>query len=126
MTLTFKSNPKPTLGVEVEVQLIDKSSKDLKAGALEILRDAAGNPDVHVKAELTQAMVEINTGVCETVSQVGKDIKKQMQFLSSIAAKRGLELAVAGSHPFQSWWERTIFPAERYRKILEKFQWLSR
>lgn len=112
--------------MELEIQLIDKATKNLKPQALELLMAASQNPALHLKAEMTQAMVEINTDICETVSDVGKNIKKQIQLLHSIADKKGIDLAISGSHPFQMPWERKIFPADRYLKILEKFQWLVR
>ncbi|MDZ4224852.1 MAG: YbdK family carboxylate-amine ligase, partial [bacterium] len=127
MALLFKSNPKPTLGVEVEVQLIDKTSRDLQPKAIEILREAdRRHSGAHIKAELTQVMVEVNTDICETVSDVRESLKKQIQILHAIASENDVALAVSGSHPFQAWWEKAIFPTERYQKILDKFQWLAR
>lgn len=126
MSLVFKKSPKPTLGVEVEVQLIDKVSKNLNPIAVPLLRDAAAIKDLRLKAELTQAMVEINTEICRTVSEAREDILRQLAVLNSLAAAHGSEIAVSGTHPFQSWRERKIFPDERYFRILDKYQWLAR
>lgn len=126
MPISFQKSPRPTLGVEVEIQLIDQKTKDLTPGALPILQEASKYPQLRAKSEFSQAMVEINTNICETVAQVGDDLKKQIELLRNIARAQGVEIAVSGTHPFQAWWERTIYPSERYQRILEKYQWLAR
>jgi carboxylate-amine ligase len=126
MALSFQNCPKPTLGVEVEVQLIDRVTKDLAAAAVPVLKRAGRYREMRLKSELTVAMVEINTDVCETVGQAGEDLARQLDRLQDIAAAMGLRIAVSGTHPFQDWRERKIFPDERHMGLLEKFQWLAR
>lgn len=127
MTLLFNGCARPTLGVEVEVQLIDRSTKNLISAAVPLLKQAQRQvPDLRVKSELSQAMVEIDTEICEGVKEIGKSLVRQISRLQEIANQQGLEIAVAGTHPFQDWRQRRIFPAPRYLKILEKFQWLAR
>lgn len=126
MPVAFKGSPKPTIGVEVEVQLIDPATLDLKPAAVPILQEAKGISSLRVKSELTQAMVEINTDICHTVAEVEQDLQKQFLKLSELAKKCGAELVVSGTHPFQNWRERQIYPTERYRQIIDKFQWVAR
>lgn len=126
MSLSFQSCKKPTIGVEVEVQLIDGKSKDLTPGAVAILQKAKNEKDLRVKSELTQGMVEIDTPVCDTVAEIGISLKKQLKQLQTLALGEGIELAIAGTHPFQNSRERKIYPTPRYEQILEKFQWLAR
>ncbi len=126
MAIPFKECPRPTLGVEVEVQLIDRSTKDLSAAAVPILRRASGIEGLRLKSELTQGMVEINTEICDSVRQVGETLRWQLDKLRGIAAGEGVEIAVSGTHPFQHWRDRRIFPDQRYVEILDKFQWLAR
>ena len=71
--LSFTSSPQMTLGVEIELQIVDPQTRDLTPGAprlLERLRD-----DPHIKPELLQAMVEVNTGICADVGQVRRDLE---------------------------------------------------
>lgn len=116
----------PTLGVEVEVQLIDQKSKDLTPGALPLIAKASRQEELHLKAEMTQAMVEINTEICSTVAEIGASLGSQLSRLRGLAKPEGIEIAISGTHPFQNWRERSIYPTDRYQKILEKFQWLAR
>lgn len=126
MPPVFKGSKGPTLGVEVEVQLIDPASKDLRPGAIALLNAAQTIPELRVKSELTQSMIEINTTICRNAGEAGTNLKRQFGLLQEIAQQNGMEIAVAGTHPFQKWWERKIYPTERYQKILDKFQWLAR
>jgi glutamate---cysteine ligase / carboxylate-amine ligase len=126
MSLTFKSSPKPTLGVEVEIPLIDGASMALASEAVSIIEAAAAVPDLRLVAELNQSMVEINTEICTDVKEVRLSLERQTQQLREIAEPRGLELAIFGNHPFQHWRELKIYPKARYFQILEKFQWLAR
>lgn len=126
MPVAFRSSKKPTLGVEVEVQLIDNKSRNLTPLAQAVIQAASDKPDLHVKAELTQAMVEINTDICKTVDDVRKSLEYQIGLLREILQRHEASIAVSGTHPFQVWWERQFYPSERYRAIMEKFQWLAR
>ena len=73
MPIEFASSPRPTIGVEVELELVDRESRQLVSGAYEILREMGeGHPDgKHPKAkhELLQSTVELITGICKTVAE---------------------------------------------------------
>ncbi|MBI2335677.1 MAG: glutamate--cysteine ligase [Deltaproteobacteria bacterium] len=126
MPIQFKENLNPTLGVELELQLIDRTTKDLASMAPLILSDAAKNPNLNATAELTQGMIEIKTDICQNVKEVGQKLQNQSALIRTLADRRGVEIAIAGTHPFQHWWERKIFPDQRHLGIYEKFQWLAR
>lgn len=126
MALSFRECPRPTLGAEVEVQLIDRVTKDLSPAAVPILRRASSIEGLCLKSELTSAMVEINTEICGTVKEIGESLSRQLHQLRQIATSQGLKIAVSGTHPFQDWRERKIFPDPRHVGLLEKFQWLAR
>ena len=50
MKINFNGSPNPTVGVELELQIIDPETKNLVSGAQQILAKTE-DPD-HVKAEL--------------------------------------------------------------------------
>jgi gamma-glutamyl:cysteine ligase YbdK (ATP-grasp superfamily) len=62
MALEFHSSAAMTLGVEIEMQIIDSKSKDLSPGSPNIFEKLGGEKP-HIKAELLQSMIEINTGI---------------------------------------------------------------
>ena len=79
MTIDFAHNARPTVGVEMELHLVDADSGDLVSIANEVLDElGAGHPDgEHPKAkhELFQSTVEVITGVCDTPAQLRDDLQ---------------------------------------------------
>ena len=69
--IDFASSPRPTLGVEWEIALVDKSTRDLVNSAEAVMdgvRDLAGDTP-RVTKELLRNTVELVTGVCENVGE---------------------------------------------------------
>ncbi|HSA58641.1 MAG TPA: glutamate--cysteine ligase [bacterium] len=126
MPLAFTNSPKPTLGIEVEIQLIDRVTKNLSSAAVPLLDEASKVEGLTLKAELSQAMAEINTEICDDIAQARASLARQLDRVRALADKRGIDIAVSGTHPFQDWRERQIFPDPRHIDILEKYQWLAR
>ena len=71
--IAWTTSPRPTLGVELELQVVDAETGDLVSLANEILADVgAGHPEgEHPKAkhELFQSIIEVITGVCDTPAE---------------------------------------------------------
>ena len=68
MKIAFRGSPRPTVGVELELQLLDPETMNLVAGAPAILQRTADLS--HVKGELIESTIELNTDVCEDVAAV--------------------------------------------------------
>ena len=65
-----QSSERASLGVEWELQLVDRETRELSAGAVEILEEIRPDgAEEHPKAkhELLQSTIEIITGICTTV-----------------------------------------------------------
>ncbi|MCI0707534.1 MAG: glutamate-cysteine ligase family protein, partial [Ignavibacteriae bacterium] len=92
MPLQFRSSPTMSLGVEMELQIIDKQTKDLVAGAPKIF-EKLGGERIRIKPELLQAMIEINTGVCDTVGKARADLMEQITVLRGVCDSLGYTLA---------------------------------
>jgi carboxylate-amine ligase len=113
-----------TIGVEVELQLIDWRTHDLCPAAPRIL-DALGGETDRIKAEIFQPMLEINTGVCSTIDDVRRDLHAALATLRGVAEPLGVELAVSGTHAFGGYDGRLVYPSERYRRVLQHRQWFA-
>jgi glutamate---cysteine ligase / carboxylate-amine ligase len=103
-----------TLGVEIEIQILEASTLDLTPGAPRIL-DEVGDTMPYIKPELFQSVLEINTGICRDVHQVRVDLTWALGVIRGHCAALGLELGSAGTHPFSRYIWRLVYPAERYR-----------
>ncbi len=108
--------PSLTLGVEEEYQIIDPVTRELRSYITEILK---GDHVVlgEVKPELHQSMVEIGTRVCRTPAEVRTELVRLRGTVMQLAAKNGLKIAAAGTHPFSSWMTQEITPLERYMGV---------
>ncbi|NIR51436.1 glutamate--cysteine ligase [candidate division KSB1 bacterium] len=124
MKITFNGSPNPTLGVEVELQVLDPETKNLVSGAQEILAKTDG--DHHVKPELIQSTIELNTDVCSNIMAVRTDLTERLNHLIEICDELGYELACVGTHPFSKWEEQDITPQERYHMLVDRCQWPAR
>jgi len=116
--------PSLTLGIEEEYQIIDPSTRELKSYITEIL---AGDHMIldEVKPELHQSMVEIGSKVCRAPSELRSELVRLRGLVMDLAARNGLVIAAAGTHPFSSWMTQEITPLERYAGVKEDLQDLA-
>jgi carboxylate-amine ligase len=127
--IPFESSERASLGVEWELQLIDRETRELSAGAVEILEEIRPEgAEEHPKAkhELLQSTIEIITGICTTVAEAKADLAGTLAEVAAAAEHRGLGLMCAGTHPFTDWQTQQISPKERYLELVERMQWLAR
>lgn len=126
--LIFSHSEPLTLGVEIEIQLLDRETLDLKPISPQILAQAERRPELRdkIKAEIFQSMLEINTGICRDAHEVSVDLESSIKWLETQARDLGLRLATAGTHPFANYRDRIIYPAERYQNLIDRNQWIAR
>lgn len=120
----FRPSPETTLGVEVELQLVDRETGDLAPGAVRILKACAEESIEGVSAELMQSMLEVRTGICQNVAEVQHQLVSTLQRVRNIASSMGYELALAGTHPFHRTGGSVISPGERYERVFDRLAWL--
>ncbi len=118
----FRSNRWPTLGVEIELQLVDARSMALKSAIAEILAGLPAALHDSVKPEFMQCYVEINTGVCRTVDDVEADLAPKVREVEREADRHDVRLVWAATHPFSRWRDQQITPNERYYKLAALLQ----
>ncbi len=129
MDILFNASAGPSLGVEVELQLVDGTSRELRSGASEILRrleKERGEPHPKAKNELMESNIELITGICSTVAEARADLETTLAEVRPVAEALGLRLLCAGTHPFSDWAAQDITPNERYHQLVEEVQWPAR
>ncbi|MGY1837994.1 MULTISPECIES: glutamate--cysteine ligase [unclassified Modestobacter] len=129
MQIPFHSSERASLGVEWELQLVDRQTGELTSGATEILAEITPEGlEEHPKAkhELLQSTVEVITGICSTVAEAKADLAGTLAEVVAAADRRGLDLMCAGSHPYTRWDTQEISPKERYAELVERMQWPAR
>jgi carboxylate-amine ligase len=70
-------------------------------------------------------MVEVGTKVCHHPAEVRAELVRLRGLVMDLAARQGLVVLAAGSHPFSSWMEQEITPLERYMGVKEDLQDLA-
>jgi carboxylate-amine ligase len=127
--IEFTRSPRLTVGVEVELQILDWKTHDLVSGARRLLHHLVKSSKMEhasIKPEIFQSMIEVNTGVCDDVGQVHHDLATAYSQLRMAGETLGLEFACAGTHAFSNYEDAVVFPSERFRYILERGRFLGR
>jgi glutamate---cysteine ligase / carboxylate-amine ligase len=123
----FAASRRFTLGVELELQIVEPHGRDLAPRAAELLAlvDPAAVPG-EVKPEITCSMVELSTGVCADSLEARTQLRHTRNVLLEAAARVGVGLAGGGTHPFQQWSDRRIYDTPRFREVSERYGYLSK
>ncbi|MGE0174937.1 MAG: YbdK family carboxylate-amine ligase [Oligoflexales bacterium] len=125
--LNFPQNTNLGLGVEVEIQLIDPLTGDLKPVAPNILETLKAETDAkHIKSELFQSMLELDTPICKNAFEVGESLRKSLATARRAAGVHNALLMMSGTHPFANYAERLLTPSSRYHSLLDRNQWIAR
>ena len=130
MAIRWNPSQGPTLGIEWELQLIDRETRMLRQDAREVLaalpgQDRSGEHP-KIRFELMQSTVEVVTGICSTVGEAQQDLAATISQLQRTTSARGTMLACAGTHPVSDWRDAKMAPIQRYAELTEQLQWLAR
>lgn len=129
MVVPFPGSPRPTLGVEWEIALVDRETRDLSNTAAEVftaVEELAGDGRPRVTKELLRNTVELVTGVHSTVGAAMADLDESMALLRRAAEPTGVDLICAGTHPFAQWSTQLVTRTPDYDELIERTQWWGR
>ncbi|HJO77026.1 MAG TPA: YbdK family carboxylate-amine ligase [Pelagibacteraceae bacterium] len=120
--IKFNSSPKPTIGVEIELQLVDENNLDLKNVASKVLADVDKKFKDNIKCELIESMIEINTNICQNIEDVEKDINNTLIHLEDILKNYKTLLNCTSLHPFALGKNQIVTDNPRYKRIMQDLQ----
>ncbi len=129
MQIPFHASTSASLGIEVELTVVDRRTRHLVNAATDLFADMGIDPAVgHPKAkhELFECTIEIITGVCRTVAEARADLEVTLAEVRAVAARRDLEVISAATHPFSHWSALRVSPPPRYSELVERLQWPAR
>jgi len=119
-------HPTFNIGIEEEYQIIDPHTRELKSYITQMIEDNKRTlTEIDIKPELHQSIVEVGTKVCNTPSEAKEDLIRLRRGVMELAAKSGLKIAAAGTHPFSHWMDQEITPHPRYEGTKEAMQMLA-
>jgi carboxylate-amine ligase len=113
-----------TIGVEEEFHLVDRESRRSTDAVAAVLRGVGR--DEEIVPELKASMVESNSRVHTSLSELRADLADLRRDLQSAAASVGAALLAAGTAPLHGEDALRTYPKERYLEMSEDFPSLER
>lgn len=129
MEVPYRPSERSSLGVEMELALVDVSTGALTGEAphtLGVLEARHGGEHPRIKPELYQCTLEVITGICDSVADARADLQQGIDEIREIVAPLGVDLISAGLHPFTPWQSQCRTEGDRYEAIVERIQWPAR
>jgi carboxylate-amine ligase len=125
-TIQFTTSNPFTLGVEIELQILDPKSLNLVPRAPDILSMVPDNLKDRIKPEFIRSMIEVNTEVCSDMEQVKDSLARLIRQAESLAAQNGTLLFATSLHPFSRHSEQELSDHPRYARIMDELQLVGR
>ncbi|NER10069.1 carboxylate-amine ligase [Muriicola jejuensis] len=115
-----------TLGIEEEFQILDSETYTLRSHMSKILEGGKVFLKERIKEEMHQAVIEMGTNICENINQARDEVSYLRQQVIELAAKEGLKVGAAGTHPFSNWSDQPITPNPRYDELIAEMKDVAR
>jgi len=125
--MDFKPSPDLSMGVELELQILNSRDYNLARDAADLLKvlEMLEHPG-EIKPEITESMIEINSSVHTRYDTLLVELRRIRDAVVQAATRLNLRIAGGGSHPFHKWSERRIYPTERFKYLLEVYGYLAK
>ncbi|MDR1295045.1 MAG: glutamate--cysteine ligase [Bifidobacteriaceae bacterium] len=127
--ITFASSPRSSVGLEWEIALVDRDSRDLRQVAgtvLDAVRGSDGREHPGIRQELLLNTVELVSAPHATIRGAGADLVRYRDMVAEIVEPLRVDLMCAGTHPFAQWTNQRVTDKERYAKLIDRTQWWGR
>ncbi|OQX60113.1 MAG: hypothetical protein B5M52_01110 [Helicobacteraceae bacterium 4484_230] len=111
-----------SIGVELEIRLLDKNSLKPKNCSPYIFAHLPDNIKENVHKELLQSMIEIVTPVCDSAKEAADFVSNTLKTVSKIAKGDDIVLASLATHPFETKEDNKIFHDPRYEAFAKELQ----
>jgi carboxylate-amine ligase len=118
-----RSERELSIGVELELQVLDASTLLLTPRANDIIEYCKNKRLEH---EFFQSTLEITTSIANGASEIEKDLKNSLNEVSLGAAELNLKLGSTGTHPLSDYRERLVTRSPRYDQLIDRNQWIVR
>jgi carboxylate-amine ligase len=125
--MDFRPSPGLSVGVELELQIMNSRDYDLARDAADLigLLEKAPPPGA-VKPEITESMIELNSSVHAGHATLVSELRTIRDAVTQAAQRLNVRIAGGGSHPFHMWTDRRIYPTERFNHLLSLYGYLAK
>ena len=116
-----------SIGVELELQLVNLSDFDLADVSPDILELLSRKHfPGKVTPEITESMIEIATDIHTEYAGLMAQLSQTRDILVQAADQLNVGICGGGTHPFQVWSERRIFRKQRYQEASLRYGYLTK
>ena len=123
--IKFNPSKEPTVGVEVESQIVDKTTGDL-VNIAENIVNGYGNEE-RVKHELYLSTVEVTSSPALDTNNTYSELSSIFKDILELANKNNAGLIATGTHPFALYEDQVITNVNpRYEEFANKYGWAVR
>jgi len=125
--LPFKLSQPLTLGIELELQIVNSRDYNLTRGASDLLGALAKSKHSgDIKPEITESMIEMSSSAHESHVKLIAELRTMRDAVAAAARKLNLGIAGGGTHPFQKWNDRRIYDTERFNHLAGLYGYLAK
>ncbi|MGZ4641919.1 MAG: carboxylate-amine ligase [Blastococcus sp.] len=114
-----------TVGVEEEFHLVDPVTYALAPSPGLVSAALRGEAGVRIHAEIATSQLETATGICTTLGQIRAELASTRALAASAAARAGVVVLPASTHPFDNWQRQTLTSSPRYAAMVERWGGLA-
>ena len=123
--VVFNPSKSPTVGVEVEAQIVDNTTGNL-VNIAENIVNGFNNED-RVKHELYLSTVEITSSPALNTNNTYEELSSIFKDVLDLAIKENAGLIATGTHPFALYEDQVITNVNpRYEEFAQKYGWAVR
>jgi len=124
--IEFRTSMPYSLGVEIELQVLDKNGLNLIPKGPEILAMVPPELQERIKREFIRSMIEINTEVCADMTQVEENLAYLIRKAEEFAETCDCLLFASSLHPFARYSDQELSSHPRYSRIMDDLQMVGR
>jgi carboxylate-amine ligase len=114
--------PRFTIGIEEELQMVDRNTGELRSCILPIMEKGAAILGEKIKPEMLQSEVELISDICPDIAAARKELYGLRGTVAQLLEEEGLALIGAGTHPDACWLDQKTTPKDRYFELEEELQ----
>jgi carboxylate-amine ligase len=121
MDLNFNTSKNSTIGIELEMRILDKDTLDVKNYSEIIFESIDESLKPYIHKELLKSMFEIVTPVCKDVNEAVGFIDSVLQKVAKIGEKNDFYIAAMATHPYEKKEDSQIYNDPRYEEFKKEF-----
>ncbi len=125
MEIIYNGREDHTVGIELELQLMDEETLELTPRSTRII-ESLGGLSGSVKHELLMSNLEVISKKSYSIAEAERDLTWKLGPVIREARRHGVLIAGGGTHPFSRWKAQTVTPDKRYLELVENLQMVAR